>query len=370
MARVKLYEHSAKQLVSKHLSLPYNGTSVADKIPKLAKGSYVVKVDQGIKKRFKNNLAFINISSKEVKEKIEALRSQGYRHFIIEKYINHKEELYLSLQRTRKGIVLQFSKAGGIGIEGQKDLVKNYIVGDNLVDIAKETKLNKTFLKSLVAVFNKEHFTFLEINPLIIKNGQPIFLDLAVEVDGAGQYWSGWTQNDIVGENKSEEEEMVKEIDQISSASLSLSKINDDGDIFLLLSGGGACLVLADEVFNLGQVERLANYGEYSGNPTEEETYLYTKQILSLAKKSKAKKKTLLVAGAVANFTDIAKTFKGIIRAIAEDKKILDKVAVRRGGPNQEEGLQLMKDFLDKNNLNGGVYGRELSLGEFIAKVI
>ena len=366
MARVKLYEQSAKRIVYNKLSIPYSGVSVTDNIPKLAKGKYVVKVDSGIKKRFKNNLIYINIDSSKIKSVILKMKELGHNHFIIEKFIPHQEEIYLSLIRKRKGIVLQFSLLGGVDIENQGDSIKTYLVNDNYKKIASETKLNQGFLKSLVEIFNAEYFSFLEINPLTFKNNQPVFLDLAVEVDSAGQFFSTWTEEDLVKPNLTKEEIIVQELNRISPASLSLSVINPDGEIFLLLSGGGACLVLADEVYNLGSADRLANYGEYSGNPTEEETYLYTKQILSLAKKSKAKKKILIIAGGIANFTDIAKTFKGIIKALDEDSNVLDKVYVRRGGPNQEEGLKTMKEFLDKNKLNGGVYGRELSLNSII----
>src|SRR5207244_5834547 len=112
---------------------------------------------------------------------------------------------------------------------------------------------------------------------------------------------------------------------KISQASFKLDLLNPDGSIFMLLSGGGASIVLADEVYNLGFGKQLANYGEYSGNPNEEEVYLYTKNLLNLLLHSKAHQKILIIAGGVDNFTDIRITFKGIIKAFEEVKEQLSE---------------------------------------------
>jgi ATP citrate (pro-S)-lyase len=54
--------------------------------------------------------------------------------------------------------------------------------------------------------------------------------------------------------------------------------------------------------------------------------------------------KILIIGGGIANFTNVADTLKGIIRAIRETKDRLKehktKVFVRRGGPNYKEGLR------------------------------
>jgi succinyl-CoA synthetase beta subunit len=146
--------------------------------------------------------------------------------------------------------------------------------------------------------------------------------------------------------------------------------LNPDGAFFLLLSGGGASIVVADEVNNQGHGQLLANYGEYSGNPNAEETYLYTKQVLSLMLKSKAPRKVLIIGGGVANFTDISKTFKGVIQALSEVKvqmrKQNIKVFVRRGGPNEADGLAQMEKFLLREDLHGRVAGPELTMSKIV----
>ena len=49
-----------------------------------------------------------------------------------------------------------------------------------------------------------------------------------------------------------------------------------------MVAGGGASVVYADSVCDLGFTQDLANYGEYSGAPTTTQTYEYAKTILSL----------------------------------------------------------------------------------------
>lgn len=48
-----------------------------------------------------------------------------------------------------------------------------------------------------------------------------------------------------------------------------------------------ACLPLSDTICDLGGVNELANYGEYSGAPSEQQTYDYAKTILSLMTREK-----------------------------------------------------------------------------------
>jgi succinyl-CoA synthetase beta subunit len=203
-------------------------------------------------------------------------------------------------------------------------------------------------------------------------------LDAAIEVDSAAEFIvkGAWTKSDIREPKmaKTAAEEQVEAIAASSPASFSLRVLNPQGSVFLLLSGGGASVVLADELSHAGLAAELANYGEYSGNPSDEETYGYTMALLDLMKASEAANKILIIAGGVANFTDIAKTFSGIIKALRKEADYLktQKVAVyvRRGGPNQAAGLLKMDSFLKSLGLDEhAVYGPEMSLAAFIESI-
>lgn len=67
----------------------------------------------------------------------------------------------------------------------------------------------------------------------------------------------------------------------------------------------------SDTICDLGAASELANYGEYSGAPSEQQTYDYARTILSLMTKSKRDDgKVLIIGGGIANFTNVAATFK------------------------------------------------------------
>lgn len=70
--------------------------------------------------------------------------------------------------------------------------------------------------------------------------------------------------------------------------------------------------VFSDTICDLGGASELANYGEYSGAPSEQQTYEYAKTLLSLMTSSSKHSlgKVLIVGGGIANFTNVAATFK------------------------------------------------------------
>jgi succinyl-CoA synthetase beta subunit len=198
---------------------------------------------------------------------------------------------------------------------------------------------------------------------------------MAVEVDDAAEFFVGgrWADKDIRSYSLhalTKQEEKVKKLAEQSQASFSLEVINPNASIFLLLSGGGASVVVADEVANLGLGKQLGNYGEYSGNPNREETMYYTTQLLELLLASKARHKVLIIGGGVANFTDVRATFAGVIDAFKKYQGKLKqqgiKVYVRRGGPHEVEGLQSMKAYLEQAGLLGYVTGPEMVLTDIV----
>ena len=386
MSRKKIFEHKAKELIFDTLDTPYAGlivtsdnkTNVVDSLSSDKK--YVLKVDQGVKGRMKKGLVKLDLSKDDIDKAVEELTQAGYTRFILEEMVDipQGEERYLSLERTRDGIKIMYAKEGGIEIESNKNVQKVFVEDENDSNI-ETIELPQEELKKIIRAFNSSHVSFLEINPLIVKDAKLLILDSALEVDSAGEFFASerWGEDDFAVHNietLTDEEKSVDTLSKKSQASFNLTVLNRNGSIFLLLSGGGASIVVADEAAALGYGKEIANYGEYSGNPSEEETYIYTKNLLSLLLKSTAPKKVLIIAGGVANFTDVRITFRGIIRALNEVKGELAvqgvKVFVRRGGPNQKEGLRSIREFLENNDLLGEVAGPEMVLTNIVGKAI
>ena len=69
----------------------------------------------------------------------------------------------------------------------------------------------------------------------------------------------------------------MHELDGKTGASLKLSILNPKGRIWTMVAGGGASVIYADTVGDLGFAEELGNYAEYSGAPnTAVRTSLYS----------------------------------------------------------------------------------------------
>ena len=142
-------------------------------------------------------------------------------------------------------------------------------------------------------------------------------------------------------------------------------------------AGGGASVIYADTICDLGFAGELANYGEYSGDPSTEDTYEYTKTILDLMTREKdpeGSPKYLLIGGGIANFTDVAKTFKGVVMALEDYKERLREagveIYVRRGGPNYEEGLRIMRKLGERLGVPIHVYGPETHMTRIVSMAL
>ncbi len=138
-------------------------------------------------------------------------------------------------------------------------------------------------------------------------------------------------------------------------------------------------MIYADTVCDLKCGKLLGNYGEYSGAPNAEQTYVYAKTLLDLATRpnedgSHAPAKVLLIGGGIANFTDVAKTFQGIVHALKEYRERLIaanmRVFVRRAGPNYQKGLKLIQSVCQELSIPVKVFGPEKNMTEIIPLAI
>jgi ATP citrate (pro-S)-lyase len=236
------------------------------------------------------------------------------------------------------------------------------------------------FIEALFKFYADLNFTYLEINPVAVTKDAIIPLDLAAKLDSTAEFESGDKWGNIefpapFGRTLTKEEAYIAELDAQTGASLKLTILNPEGRVWTMVAGGGASVIYADTITDLGYMEELANYGEYSGDPSEEFTYLYAKTILDLMTRNKHPKgKFLLIGGGIANFTDVASTFKGIIKALKEYQKNLQenkvKIYVRRGGPNYKEGLRQMRELGEKLGVPVEVYGPETHMTKIVSMAL
>ena len=350
--------------------------------PWLTDEKLVVKPDQLIKRRGKNKLVLVDVNFDQAKAWIKEKSAKPITiygkfdsdgkpldkgitgqltHFIIKPCAFYKEsdECYIAIMSTKDGDTIMFYHQGGVNVGDVDSKAARLEVPIGTYPTAQEiekellAKLSAHrkariagFIEALFKFYADLNFTYLEINPVAVTEDAVIPLDLAAKLDSTAQFESGEKWGNIefpapFGRTSTEEEAFIEELDSKTGASLKLTVLNSEGRVWTMVAGGGASVIFADTITDLGFMCELANYGEYSGDPSEEFTYLYAKTILSLMTKTmNPKGKILLIGGGIANFTDVAATFKGIIRALEEYQKELQenmvKIFVRRGGPNYQ----------------------------------
>jgi len=393
MARVKIREFDAKKLLLENLKQEYqavlvdsntNLESLSQEHPWLLSQKLVIKPDQLFGKRGKLGLVLLNADFQQVKGYLKenlnkeitiGKATDKLTHFLIEPFVPHEKEYYLSITSERDHDIIHFSEEGGIDVEENWQKVIKIEVPTlselNLQKINSPENI-KHFIQHIFTIYRKNHFCYLEFNPFTFdRNNNIILLDTVAQVDS---YGITLPFQKPFGRKSHPEEEFIQSLDKESGASLKLTVLNPRGRIWNVLSGGGASLIYLDAIANLNQQDEIANYGEYSGNPTTEETYQYTKTILNLmTKEHHPQGKVLIIGGAIANFTDVEKTFLGIIKALKEHQQPLQEgkvsIYVRRGGPNYENGLKLMEQTGKELNIPTTVHGPETPMTKIVEKV-
>jgi len=384
----------------------------------LKQESLVAKPDMLFGKRGKNDLVLFrtnkpgDVTLEEAAKWIDAKSAHNttllsgqsgiLTHFIVEPFTPHtqEQEYYISATTVGEDDVLYMSAEGGMEVEENWDKVIEVAIPITMSDADMEhairanipsdiPEMNKKGFASFAIQFFKFYrdmnFAYLEINPIVmLPNNDMAILDLVARLDDTAGFMMANTWGEIEYptafgmEDQTPEEKAIALADSKSGASLKLTVLNPMGRIWTMVAGGGASVVYADTIAdfaeaNGGSVSDLANYGEYSGGPTTGETKFYADTVIDLMtrhKDPKGREKILIIGGAIANFTDVAKTFTGIIQSFEDNadkmKAHNTKIYVRRGGPNYEKGLKDIKEAADRLGLYIEVYGPETHVTDIV----
>lgn len=408
MARKKIREYDSKRLLKEHykrlagkelaiksaqITESTDVNELVEKEPWLSSEKLVVKPDMLFGKRGKSGLVALNLDLAEVaifvKERLGKEVEMGgckgpITTFIVEPFVPHKEEFYLNIVSDRLGNSISFSECGGIEIEENWDKVKTIFVPTGLAFTAETCaplvatvplEIKETieeFIKVIFALFLDLDFTFLEMNPFTLVNGKPYPLDMRGELDDTATFknFKKWGSIEFpmpFGRVMSPTESFIHGLDEKTSASLKFTVLNPKGRIWTMVAGGGASVIYADTVGDLGFASELGNYAEYSGAPNEDEVLQYARVVIDCATANPdGRQRALVIGGGIANFTDVAATFNGIIRALKEKESKLKAarmhIYVRRGGPNYQRGLAKMRTLGEEIGIPIEVYGPEATM--------
>jgi ATP-citrate lyase beta-subunit len=323
----------------------------------------VAKAHEALGSRFKLGLVKVGLDLAGAKAAVRDMlgRQVGsitVNQVIVSEMVPHQAEYYAAIKSTREGADVLLANCGGIEVESNWDRVKKLPVEvgatppkEALLKLAKEAGFAGAlaggmaeFAGKLFACFDHEDAQYLEVNPVVARDsdGALVALDAVTLLDAdakfrhpdwnfpfAAEFGRAYTKNEIE----------VMGVDSKIKGSVKFIEI-PGGDTAMLPAGGGASVYYSDAVVARGG--RLANYAEYSGDPPDWAVEVLTEKVCSLPGI-----KNIIVGGAIANFTDVKKTFGGIIagfrKAKAEGKLNGVRIWVRRGGPREKEGLDAMR---------------------------
>jgi ATP-citrate lyase beta-subunit len=355
----------------------------------MQKSKLVAKAHEALGSRFKLGLVKVGLGLAGAKAAVkEMLKRQvgsiTVSQVIVSEMVPHKDEYYAAVKSTREGADVLVASCGGIEVESNWDRVKRLPVeigatpsADALEKLAKDAgftgplaKKVADFAGKLFACFDNEDAQYLEVNPVVAResDGELVALDAVTLLDAdakfrhpdwnfqfAAEFGRAYTKNELE----------VMGVDSKIKGSVKFIEI-PGGDTAMLPAGGGASVYYSDAVVARGG--QLANYAEYSGDPPDWAVEVLTDKVCSLPGI-----KNIVVGGAIANFTDVKKTFGGIIagfrKAKAEGKLNGVKIWVRRGGPREKEGLDAMR-ALREEGFDIHVFDRHTPLTDIVDKAL
>lgn len=293
---------------------------------------------------------------------------------LVEEAVPAVREAFLSCVHDSgaRGPALLFAPDGGTGVEASRAVRRFALDARDPAGLSAGCRealeaVSPSLVPSaraLIEAFWTEDARQVEINPVaVLEDGSAVALDAKIALDDAAAFrhpeWQAY--GGLARSASSPREASAKSIDagERGDRGTAGTYREMDGDAAVLLSGGGASLAVMDEMARAGL--RPANYAEYSGNPPRERVRALARVVLS-----KPGLRGLLVAGGIANFTDIKETFAGIVEALEEARPAFP-IVVRRAGPGDAEGLELMRACAARLGLRLALHGKETTLAEAVA---
>lgn len=370
---MRLLEHEAKELLKRYgITLPEGVVTATAEGVSIAYPA-MVKAQVPIGGRAKNG-GIIEVSDEAgLKAAIDELIGKPIRGFMATSVlaepkaeIAHEYFMAVTYDTVAKQPLAIFSAQGGVDIEElageQPELVRkrHFSVGTGLPahqarEMVAETGISgktllgvSTGLANLARIFLDYDCTIIEINPLVLTaSGRVMALDCHCDIEDDALFRHPEhaalekDQSRFEAESGSTEfERKAAEIDNVDHRGVAGRMIEFDGNLGLIIGGGGASLTAFDAVQQHGG--QPANYCEIGGNPSVLKVKELTKHILT-----KPGVETVSVIMNVVSNTRVDLTARGVIAGVLESgRDPAATIAVFRvPGAWEEEGFKLLDRY-------------------------
>jgi succinyl-CoA synthetase beta subunit/citryl-CoA synthetase large subunit len=388
---MRLLEHESKSLLGEYgLETPRGrlaGSPVeaADAVRRLGCPSVLKSQIPAGGRGKAGGLAFVS-TPEEAVPAAQALLSQPLRgydvnHLLVEERVQIERELFLSItyDTHAKRAVLLASHSGGVDIESESDKVRRYSISLRRSwptyrsrEIAADLGLGGRPLLALtgivdrlVRVFVELDAVLAEINPLALTGeGRLLAVDAHLELDdeAISRHQDLVDRFGLSGRGSrplTDFERKARDIDSADHRGVAGRVVEFDGDLGLIIGGGGASLTAFDAVLDAGL--KPANYCEVGGNPSVWKVQELTKLLL----KQPRVDKIAVISNVVSN-TRVDLVARGLIKGILQSGRdpAQTVVAFRMPGSWEDEGFVILRRY--------GVpfHTREVSIDQVVDKII
>jgi succinyl-CoA synthetase beta subunit len=378
---MRLFEYEAKALL-KGYNIPIPQGKLVhslDKINITVPSVLKAQIPAGGRKKA-GGVAFV--ADQKEAEKVAAkilgsgLRGYPVNDLLVEDQLDIKEEYFLAVtyDSAAKRPVLIFCTEGGIDIEElaktnpEKIIRERFSLRKGFFEFqarnmaisaglrGKELLSVAGILQRMVQLFLECDATIVEINPLVMTpSGELCACDAHVDIEDEAFYRQktlesryGIKRRESGARKETEFERKAKAIDALDHRGVAGRMIEFDGDLGLIIGGGGASLTTFDAVRKYGG--KPANYCEIGGNPGVLKVKELTKHLLS----KPGVKKIAVIMNVVSN-TRVDLVARGVIKGILESGKLpAETITVFRiPGAWEEEGFKILRhygvEYFDRN---------------------
>ncbi len=386
---MRLIEYEAKQLLKEAgLSIPTGQLVTTPEEAEAAArqmADVVLKAQVPLGKRLKaGGIRFLErqVGATIAAQSLFGLDIGGFKApcLLLEEKISIKREFFLSFtyDTAQKRPLILAAKAGGIEIETEPNIITRhfsslqppapYLGREIAAEMGCEGKALLALgdiITRLAALFLAWDALLLEINPLVqTTEGQFVLVDAHIELDDDARQrqatlFAKCRRSATFAKKRTEFERLAAEIDGADHRGVAGRLVPFEGNLGLLIGGGGASLTIFDAVLQAGG--NPANYCEIGGNPSVWKVKELTKLILS-----QPQVEYLAVLMNVVSNTRVDLVARGVIKGVLEvglnPAQVI--VAFRIPGSWEEEGAKIL------NRYGVAWFGREMGLDEVVRQVV
>jgi len=295
---------------------------------------------------------------------------RGYKvqQLLIEEKLPLEQEYYLGVtyDTTAKTPIVLFSLGGGVDIEelaktGREKVFRRAFKGTKgfwehqAREVVAQAGLKgrellqvSEVLFKLVGIFTQYDAVVAEINPLgRTSQGEVLALDGHLEIDDDALYRHpelekvfGIPRRETGTRPPTEFERQAAQIDSLDHRGVAGRMIEFEGDLGLIIGGGGASLTAFDAIRNYGG--KPANYCEIGGNPSVRKVSELTRLILS----KKGVRQIAVIMNVVSN-TRVDLVARGVIKGVVESGRVPSETIAmfRVPGSWEREGFKILEKY-------------------------